>query len=97
VLHHGTTPSSIAGEDEHHLQNPTPARLQLHDATGQAPYNSYAINSWETGFPHPPAAGAAGGGRGNRRFAGVEVDLRGEEKSPLSTVREEENVQGRFF
>jgi hypothetical protein len=83
VLHHGTAPSSIAGEDEHHLQNQKPARHQLHDAAGEVPYSSYTINSWEMRFPHPPTAGAAGGGRGNRRFAGGEVDLRGERKIVL--------------
>jgi hypothetical protein len=71
VLHHGTTPSSIAGEDEHHLQNPTPARLQLHDAAGQAPYNSYAINNWErlaegVGTGGSPASRWICGGKKNR-------------------------------
>ena len=83
VLHHGTTTSSIAGGDEHHLQNQKPARLLLHDDAGEATYSSYTTKSRETRFPHPPAAEAAGGGRGNRRNAGGEVDLRVGEKSLL--------------
>ena len=42
-------------------------------------------------IPHPPAAGAAAGGRGITRIAGGEVGAEGDRrKSPLSTVREEE-------
>jgi hypothetical protein len=40
-------------------------------------------------IPHPPAAGAAAGGRGITRIAGGEVGtVAGFRKTPLSTVRE---------
>ena len=83
MLRHGPAKSPIARGEEHHLQNPTPARHHLLDASGRAPYSSYAIYSRDSMFPHPPAAGAADGGRGTRRDAGGEVDLRGVEKSPI--------------
>ena len=53
MLCHEATPSSTAGEVEHHLQNPTPTRHLLQDAAGKAPTQPYAMYTRRSGVPPP--------------------------------------------
>ena len=86
VLCHEATPSSTAGEVEHHQQNPTPTRHRLQDAAGKGPTRAYTMYTQGNGVP-PPSRRRSGRRReGNRRFAGGEVVLLGNRKKITLTV-----------
>ena len=68
-------PQSITTEEESRRpKTPLRSRRHLPDAAGWYLHNPTLQTEEKTRLPRPPAAGAAGGGRGTRRFVGVEVD-----------------------
>lgn len=70
-----TPPSSTAEEGQHHLHTYHRPRRPPQSAADGRLHSSYTIYNRDSRLPQPPAAGAAGGGRGTRRFDGSEVDL----------------------
>jgi hypothetical protein len=65
--------SAAVGVDSHHPQ--TPIRPDHHSiAAGREPSSPTLCTRRETGFPRPPAAGAAGGDRESPRLSACEVD-----------------------
>jgi hypothetical protein len=82
----GTPPSSNAEEGKHHLHTYHRPRCPPQSAAGRKLHNPYTIYIRDSRLPQPPAAGAAGGGRGTHRINGGEADLGRGRKNRLSLV-----------
>ena len=83
---HREPPPSSAARGRMYLHQKDRRLHLLHGSANRKAHNSYTIYTREAGIPRPPAAGAAGGGRGINWIDGDAVDLRAAKKSPLSIL-----------
>ena len=93
----GTPRSSNDEEGKRHPHRYHRPRRPPQSAAGRKLHSSYTIYTRDSRLPQPPAAEAAGGGRGTRQIDGGEVDL-GRSKNRLSALCGwRGTVQGRVF
>ena len=70
----GEAPESAdTGEEEDDAKTPTTDASASKTSPGSTLLKPTLYTPRDPGFPHPPAAGAAGGGKGNQRIAAGEV------------------------